>query len=198
MSHSADRPLLLGLLALQTGRIRLDQLVSALQIWAADKDKPFDQCLTTMGQLDETQMEELGTVADLHVAAHEGEIEKSLGSIVIDEATRAELTATATATADADLAAALARVGQQNPNDDDASRSSGSSPFTWFGKRSADGPGASTDQLRSQTLGATSQSGSFRIASLESRLGIRVSPRRPVLGPPVAPLRKPRGFELGF
>lgn len=152
MSQPADRSLLLGLLALQTGRLRPDQLVSALRTWTADKDRPFDQCLTTLGHLDETQVEELNTLADLHVAAHEGEIEKSLGSIPIGEATRAELAAIVGA--DADFGAALAGVGQKPPNDD-ASGTSGSSPISPFGTRSVDGPGSSTNQPRFQTLGAT-------------------------------------------
>ena len=93
MTRSADRHLLFGLIALQTGQIRPDQLVAALQGWTADKARPLDDHLIALGHLDEAQRAAIDAQVDLHVKATEANLEDGRDPIPIGASTRAELAA---------------------------------------------------------------------------------------------------------
>lgn len=72
-SQSADRQLLFGLLALQTGLISSDQLVAAFSKWAHDKSKTLDEVLVSDRALNDAMCEVLVQLVDLHVKRHERE-----------------------------------------------------------------------------------------------------------------------------
>src|SRR6516162_11809335 len=50
-SHSADRNLLFGIIALQMDFITRDQLIAAMHAWVLDKHKPIGQVLSEQGGL---------------------------------------------------------------------------------------------------------------------------------------------------
>ncbi|MFO0957902.1 MAG: serine/threonine-protein kinase [Isosphaeraceae bacterium] len=116
MPKAADRHLLFGLLALQTGLVRQDQLVAAFHAWTADKSRPIDDHLVALGALNEAQQAAIGTLADLHIEAHGGDPGKSLASIPIGPSTRVQLASLA----DTDLDATLSHAGPSPtlPDDD--------------------------------------------------------------------------------
>ena len=52
MAQSADRSLLLGILALQNDLVTRDQLIEAMNAWAEAKDRPLGEILCERGALD--------------------------------------------------------------------------------------------------------------------------------------------------
>src|SRR5262245_33044369 len=88
---TADRHLLLGLLALQTGLIQQAQLVAAFHAWTCDKSRSLADHLVALGHLDAARRSALEALADLHVEAHGGDVERSLAAIPTGPSTRESL-----------------------------------------------------------------------------------------------------------
>jgi hypothetical protein len=88
---TADRHLLLGLLALQTGLIQQAQLVAAFHAWTCDKSRSLADHLVALGHLDAARRRALEALADLHVEAHGGDVERSLAAIPTGASTRESL-----------------------------------------------------------------------------------------------------------
>ena len=90
MAAAADRHLLFGLLALQTGIIDQGQLVAAFQAWTLDKMRNLADILVARGDLNAVQRGLLEGLADQHLQKH-GDIEKSLAAVPANRSTRASL-----------------------------------------------------------------------------------------------------------
>ncbi len=81
---AADRHLHAGLLALQTGLIEHSQLVTGFQAWIGDKSRTLTDHLAALGYIDSTRRCAVETLADVHVAAHGGDVKRSLAAIPSD------------------------------------------------------------------------------------------------------------------
>jgi serine/threonine protein kinase/tetratricopeptide (TPR) repeat protein len=88
---AADRHLLFGLLALQNGLIDQGQLVAAFQAWTRDKSKSLADHLEARGDLTAAKRALLDALADVHLEAHDGDVEKSLAAVPANRSTRASL-----------------------------------------------------------------------------------------------------------
>ncbi len=90
MSKAGDpsRDLLFGLLALQNGLIDQDALFAAFAAWTRDKDRSLADHLVELGHLDASRRAAVEAIANLHVQALGGDIEKSLTVLAIEPATR--------------------------------------------------------------------------------------------------------------
>lgn len=82
---SAERDLLLGVLALQLNFIDRAGLLAAFDRWSADKSQPLDQHLQDLGFLTPARRELLLALADEHVVLHAGDVERSLTAIATNE-----------------------------------------------------------------------------------------------------------------
>jgi serine/threonine-protein kinase len=114
-AFAADRHLLFGLLALQTGLIQQAQLVAAFHAWTCDKSRSLADHLIALGHLDSARRTALEALADVHVAAQGGDVEKSLGAIAAGRSTRERLAGLA----DAEIVASLGHVGAASAEADD-------------------------------------------------------------------------------
>ncbi len=90
MNAAADRHLLFGLLALQTGIIDQGQLVAAFQAWTLDKMRNLADILVARGDLNAVQRNLLEGLADQHLQKH-GDVEKSLAAVPTNRSARAKL-----------------------------------------------------------------------------------------------------------
>jgi hypothetical protein len=59
MPQTADRNLLLGILALQTDFITRDALIAAMNTWALQKHRPLEDILVDQGALDPADRDSL-------------------------------------------------------------------------------------------------------------------------------------------
>ncbi len=84
----ADRDLLFGLLALQTGLIEQDQLVRAFRAWTRDKSRGIADLLVGRGDLDADQRAGIDGMVALHLKKHGGDVEKSLAAVPAGRSTR--------------------------------------------------------------------------------------------------------------
>src|SRR5580658_4714142 len=91
MTGAADRHLLFGLLALQNGLIDQVQLVAAFQAWTRDKARSLADHLEARGDLTAAKRALLDALAEVHLEAHGGDVEKSLAVIPANRSTRAGL-----------------------------------------------------------------------------------------------------------
>ena len=91
MTPAADRQLLFGLLALQNGIINQGQLVAAFQAWTLDKSKSLADHLEARGELTGAKRALLEGLADVHLDAHGGDVEKSLAAISAGRSTKESL-----------------------------------------------------------------------------------------------------------
>jgi serine/threonine-protein kinase len=91
MTASADRHLLFGLLALQNGLIDQGQLMLAFQAWTRDKAKTLGEHLEARGDLSGAKRALLEALAEVHLEAHGGDVEKSLAAVPANRSTRASL-----------------------------------------------------------------------------------------------------------
>ena len=107
MTAAADRHLLFGLLALQNGLIDQGQLVAAFQAWTCDKSRSLADHLVARGDLTGAKRALLEALAEVHLEAHGGDVEKSLAAVPADRSTRASLAELG----DPEIEATLARVG---------------------------------------------------------------------------------------
>ena len=109
MAAAADRHLLFGLLALQTGIINQGQLVAAFQAWTLDKMRNLADILVARGDLNAVQRGLLEGLADQHLQKH-GDVEKSLAAVPANRSARASLAALG----EPEIEATLARVARSN------------------------------------------------------------------------------------
>ena len=88
---TADDHLLFGLLALQTGLIRQEQLVAAFHAWTGDKSRPLADHLIALGHLNAAQRSAVEALAALHVESHGGDAARSLAAVPTGKSTRVRL-----------------------------------------------------------------------------------------------------------
>src|SRR5215468_11021087 len=81
MSHSADRNLLFGLLALQNNFIDRDTLVDAFQRWVKDRSTPLDRILLDQGALSPSRHLLLASLVQEYLKHHGDDPEKSLAAL---------------------------------------------------------------------------------------------------------------------
>jgi eukaryotic-like serine/threonine-protein kinase len=112
MTTVADRHLLFGLLALQTGLINQGQLVAAFQAWTLDKSRTLAEHLESRGDLSGAKRTLLEALAEVHVEAHSGDVEKSLAAVPTCLSTRDSLARIG----DPDVEATLGHVGLVHPS----------------------------------------------------------------------------------
>ena len=110
MTAAADRHLLFGLLALQNGLIDQGQLVAAFQAWTRDKARSLADHLQARGDLTADKRALLDALAEVHLEAHGGDVEKSLAAVPANRSTRAGLAALG----EPEIEATLARVTRNN------------------------------------------------------------------------------------
>jgi eukaryotic-like serine/threonine-protein kinase len=77
---SADRNLLLGVLALQLDFLTRDALIAGMNAWAVDKTKPLGRILCEQGALPPARLGLLDALVDDHLDRHGGDVEASLAS----------------------------------------------------------------------------------------------------------------------
>jgi serine/threonine-protein kinase len=103
----ADRHLLFGMLALQTGLIDQAALVAAFHAWTRDKAKSLADHLIALGHIDAARRTAVEALADLHVEGHGGEVKKSLAAVPAGRSTRESLARFV----DRNIAASIAHLG---------------------------------------------------------------------------------------
>ena len=86
-----DRDLLFGLLSLQNGLIDPGQLVTAFQAWMRDKSKSLAEHLEAQGALSRDRRALLEGLAEVHLEAHGGDVDKSLAAVQVSRSTCASL-----------------------------------------------------------------------------------------------------------
>jgi serine/threonine-protein kinase len=105
--------LMLGLLAFQNHFLDRDDLLAALQAWAADMSAPLGQILVDRGAIDGATRALLEALAQKHREAHDGDAQKSLAALAMSGSTREVLASLS----DPDLQATLFQVGSQSNQD---------------------------------------------------------------------------------
>jgi serine/threonine-protein kinase len=80
-SHSADRNLLFGIIALQMDFISRDQLIAAMHAWVVDKHKSLGQVLCEQGALSPEDHEAIESLVRRHLLRHSDDAERSLASL---------------------------------------------------------------------------------------------------------------------
>jgi serine/threonine-protein kinase len=140
MTAAADRHLLFGLLALQTGIIDQGQLILAFQAWTLDKSRSLADHLEARGNLTGPKRAALEALAAVHVETNGGDVEKSLAAVPTNRSTRASLAHLGEPGIDATLTrVARAKNGQaaEADDDNDPDRTGGLSvgPATSVGQR---------------------------------------------------------------
>jgi len=107
-SHSADRNLLFGIIALQMDFVSRDQLIAAMAAWVVDKQKALGQVLSEQGVLSTDDHEAIESLVRRHLLRHDNDAERSLAALSsIGRRLRDDLSRIA----DPDLEASLPRVG---------------------------------------------------------------------------------------
>jgi serine/threonine-protein kinase len=128
MTAAADRHLLFGLLALQTGIINQGQLVAAFQAWTLDKSRSLADHLEARGDLTDPKRAALEALVAVHVETHGGDVEQSLAAVPANPCIRASLLDLC----EPDIEATLSRVARAKnghatefDRDDDPDRTAG-------------------------------------------------------------------------
>ena len=85
---AADRHLRFGLLGLQTGLIDQAALVAAFHAWTRDKARSLADHLIALGHIDDARRAAVEALANLHVEAQRGDVEKSLAAVPAGRSTR--------------------------------------------------------------------------------------------------------------
>jgi eukaryotic-like serine/threonine-protein kinase len=88
---AAERDLLVGLLALQTGLIQQAQLVAAFHAWTCDKSRSLADHLIALWHLNHAQRVAVEALAALHIEAQGGDVERSLAAVPVGISTRQSL-----------------------------------------------------------------------------------------------------------
>ncbi len=112
MTADADRHLLFGLLALQTGIINQGQLVAAFQAWTLDKSKSLADHLQARGDLDADDRAAVEALVVRHLKRHGSDVEKSLAAVPAAKSTRESLVRIG----DPDIEATLGHVASAHPS----------------------------------------------------------------------------------
>jgi eukaryotic-like serine/threonine-protein kinase len=136
MTAAADRHLLFGLLALQNGLINQGQLVLGFQAWTLDKSRSLADHLEARGDLTTARRALLEGLAEVHLEAHEGDVEKSLAAVAASRSARARLAELG----EPEIEATLARIagdkdGTDTDPDDDRTASYAVGTATSDGQR---------------------------------------------------------------
>lgn len=111
---SADRNLLIGVLALQMDFIDRDQLVAAMHAWIRDKSRPLDAIFLEQEAIDSDTGALLVALVDKHLEKHGGSAEQSLASVSSLGSTKDALEKLG----DAAVRASLVRVGKNQQDED--------------------------------------------------------------------------------
>jgi eukaryotic-like serine/threonine-protein kinase len=104
---TANRDLLIGLLALQNGMVEQDLLVAAFRSWTRDKTRPIVEILAAQGAIDVDDRALLEGLARKHLKRHGGDGERSLAALNAGPSTREALAGIG----DTDIEATLGQVG---------------------------------------------------------------------------------------
>jgi WD40 repeat protein/serine/threonine protein kinase len=80
MNH-ADRNLLFGILAVQMNFVARDALIAAMHAWVLERSKPLGRILVEQQALSPSRHSLLEQLVDEHLAAHDGDAEKSLAAV---------------------------------------------------------------------------------------------------------------------
>ncbi|MEQ8788833.1 MAG: protein kinase [Pirellulaceae bacterium] len=108
---STDRQLLFGILAMQTGFISQDDLVSATSVWLEDKSTPLDQVLVDRGRLGAEEHALLSALVKRHLELYDNNPQKSLAAVgSMGTSIREELEGLQ----DTDVQASLAHISTQD------------------------------------------------------------------------------------
>ena len=113
-SAAADRNLLFGILAVQMDFVRADQLITAMNAWVLDKQRPLGDHLAAQGALTSDSRELLDALVDKRIALHGGRADVSLGFLSSVEPLRLDLAAIA----DSDLQQSLGHATAMTPRND--------------------------------------------------------------------------------
>jgi serine/threonine-protein kinase len=106
-SHSADRNLLFGIIALQMDFISRDQLIAAMAGWVVEKHKSLGQVLCDQQALAPEDHEAIQSLVRRHLLRHGKDPERSLAALIaIAEGVRGELSSLG----DPDVHASLSHV----------------------------------------------------------------------------------------
>jgi serine/threonine-protein kinase len=89
-SPSADRNLVLGLLALQMDFVTREQLLDAMAAWMLDKHTPLGEILCRRGALTEGERDVLDQVMQQHIERH-GDAQASLAAMDLEPTVRRQL-----------------------------------------------------------------------------------------------------------
>ncbi len=111
----ADRHLLFGLLALQNGIINQGQLLAAFQAWTLDKAHSLADHMEARGDLTGARRALLEGLAEVHLEAHGGDAQQSLGAISAGTSARESLARIG----DPEIDATLVHVGSAHGSSDD-------------------------------------------------------------------------------
>ena len=84
----AERDLLIGTLAFQTGLIDQNALASAIRVRANDKEKTLAQIMVDQGALDAEGKTLIEALASKHISIHGGDLEKSLVAMAVGPSAR--------------------------------------------------------------------------------------------------------------
>lgn len=106
MSHSTDRNLLVGILALQMDFVSRDQLFAAMNTWVLQKERPLEQILLDNQALTADTMALLRALVAKHLELHGNDAQQSLQSLSSIGELRQELLSLA----DPDLQATMSHV----------------------------------------------------------------------------------------
>jgi hypothetical protein len=74
---AADRNLLFGILAVQMNFVARDALIAAMHAWVLERSKPLGRILVEQQALSPSRQSLLEQLVDEHLAAHDGNVEKS-------------------------------------------------------------------------------------------------------------------------
>ncbi|MEM6469529.1 MAG: protein kinase [Planctomycetota bacterium] len=81
MSHSSDRNLLVGILALQMDFVSQGDLIAAMHDWVADKSQTIDDIFCKRSVLTEDVRTLLVALVDKHIELHGNDVHQSLASV---------------------------------------------------------------------------------------------------------------------
>lgn len=82
-----EQQMLFGLLALQTGMVDQDQLLSAFREWSRDKSRSLGQWLVEKGAIDADQLNLIQNLVAQHLKKHGENAGKSLAALAMPSAT---------------------------------------------------------------------------------------------------------------
>jgi serine/threonine-protein kinase len=111
MAETADRNLLVGILAVQLDFITRDQLIAAMNVWVLNKSRTLDEILREQDALGDDTHELLKALVRKHLQLHDDDPQKSLGSLSTIGALRKDLKSIADPEIDMTLTAVSANTG---------------------------------------------------------------------------------------